>query len=180
MTNIGEKIKYLRQANGLTQEELADRCELSKGFISQLERNMTSPSIATLIDILDSLGTDLPAFFQEQAVGQVVFSRQDYAVKEDSDHGHEICWLIPNAQKNRMEPIIVTLQPGGQTGIDDPHEGEEFGYILEGQIVIQIGQRRIKARRGDSFQISPAEPHALHNPGKRTARVLWISTPPSF
>lgn len=180
MINIGEKIKYLRQANGLTQEELADRCELSKGFISQLERNMTSPSIATLIDILDSLGTDLPAFFQEQTAGQVVFSQQDYAVKDNSDQGHEICWLIPNAQKNRMEPIIVTLQPNGQTDTDHPHEGEEFGYVLEGQIVICVGRRKIKARRGDSFQISPAEPHALHNPGRRIARVLWISTPPSF
>lgn len=180
MINIGEKIKYLRQANGLTQEELADRCELTKGFISQLERNMTSPSIATLIDILDSLGTDLPAFFQEQAVDQIVFSRQDYAVKEDNEMGHEICWLIPNAQKNQMEPIIVTLHPGGQSNEDHPHEGEEFGFVLEGQIIITIGQRKIRARRGDSFKISPTEPHMLSNPGKRIARVLWISTPPSF
>lgn len=180
MINIGQKIKHLRQANGLTQEELADRCELSKGFISQLERNITSPSIVTLKDILDSLGTDLPAFFQEQAVSQVVFSSQDYAVKEVSEQGQEICWLIPNAQKNEMEPILVTLHPGGQTGTDHPHEGEEFGYVLEGQIMITIGQRKIKARRGDSFQINPSEPHALSNPGKRIARVLWISTPPSF
>ncbi len=153
MINIGEKIKYLRQANGLTQEELADRCELSKGFISQLERNMTSPSITTLMDILDSLGTDLPAFFQEQTAGQVVFSQQDYAIKEDTEQGHDICWLIPNAQKNRMEPILVTLQPGGQTSTDHPHEGEEFGYVLEGRILITIGQRKIKARRGDSLSL---------------------------
>lgn len=60
---IGAKIKRLRLQRGLTQEELADRCELSKGFISQVERDLTSPSIASLTDILECLGTDLPSFF---------------------------------------------------------------------------------------------------------------------
>ena len=63
--NIGEKIKNLRLKNGLTQEELADRCELSKGFISLVEHNQTSPSITTLGDILDALGTDFAKFFKE-------------------------------------------------------------------------------------------------------------------
>ena len=57
---IGEKIKRLRLQRGLTQEEVADRCELSKGFISLLERDLTSPSVATLTDVLDCHGTDLP------------------------------------------------------------------------------------------------------------------------
>ena len=62
---IGEKIRRLRQQYGLTQKELADRCELSKGFISQLENDITSPSIATLVDILTCLGTDLKTFFDD-------------------------------------------------------------------------------------------------------------------
>ena len=61
--DIGKKIKELRVQKGLTQEELADRSELSKGFISQVERNLTSPSIATLTDLLQCLGTDLETFF---------------------------------------------------------------------------------------------------------------------
>ena len=76
---IGGKIKELRMLKGLTQEELADRCELSKGFISQLERDLTSPSIATLVDILKCLGTDLREFFDETEEAQVVFSKDDYA-----------------------------------------------------------------------------------------------------
>ena len=63
-TNIGEKIKQLRIMNGLTQEELADRAELSKGFISQLERDLTSPSISTLEDLLQCLGFSLDAWLQ--------------------------------------------------------------------------------------------------------------------
>ena len=62
---IGNKIKELRLKNGLTQEELADRCELTKGFISQLERELTSPAISTLVDILSGLGTNLHEFFSE-------------------------------------------------------------------------------------------------------------------
>ena len=79
--NIGNKLKELRIAKGLTQEELADRAELSKGFISQLERDLTSPSIATLIDILQCLGSDLKSFFSEESDEQVVFHEEDFFEK---------------------------------------------------------------------------------------------------
>lgn len=69
--NIGNKIRELRIEKNLTQEELANRAELSKGFISQLERNLTSPSIATLIDILQCLGTNLTEFFAEESDEQL-------------------------------------------------------------------------------------------------------------
>ena len=75
---IGSRLKELRIQKGLTQEELADRSELSKGFISQLERDLTSPSIATLIDILQCLGTDLSDFFTKEEDTQVVFHDSDY------------------------------------------------------------------------------------------------------
>ena len=80
--NIGLKIKELRVQKGLTQEELADRCELSKGFISQLERDLTSPSIASLMDILQCLGTDLKDFFSDEEDTQIVFGAKDYFEKE--------------------------------------------------------------------------------------------------
>ena len=64
--NLGKKIKQMRNQKGLTQEELADRCELTKGYISQLENNLNSPSIATLTDILSALGSNLSEFFQEE------------------------------------------------------------------------------------------------------------------
>ena len=69
---IGEKIKRLRLEKFLTKEELAERCELSKGFISQLERDLTSPSIATLVDILEGLGTNLKEFFNEDEPEKIV------------------------------------------------------------------------------------------------------------
>ncbi len=181
--HIGDKIKSLRQQNQLTQEELADRCELSKGFISLLERDMTSPSIATLTDILSCLGTDLQEFFSglgADADRQVVFRAQEHMVKRDAEMASEVVWLIPTAQKNVMEPILVTLEPGGATFLDRPHEGEEVGYVLQGNITIEMGDRHCRAGRGDSFLIQPDAPHRIVNVGKRTARFIWISSPPSF
>ena len=101
--NIGQKVRELRIAKNLTQEELADRSELSKGFISQLERDLTSPSIATLVDILQCLGTNLNEFFSDDEEEQVVFGDEDYFEKKDTDLKNTIEWIIPNAQRNMME-----------------------------------------------------------------------------
>lgn len=178
--DIGNKIKGLRVRLGLTQEELGDRTELSKGFISQLERNLTSPSIATLIDILEALGTNISDFFSEDSADKLVFSGEDMSVMNDEESGYSIRWLVPNAQKNSLEPILVTLAPGGATAIQTPHEGEEFGYVLAGSVVLHLGQTRLKARRGDSFCFKPNYVHYIENSGKSEARIVWVATPPSF
>ena len=122
--DIGNKLKQLRILKGLTQEELADRAELSKGYISQLERDLTSPSIATLMDILQCLGTSIGEFFNEEPEEQVVFGKSDYFEKVDAESGCSVTWIIPNAQKNRMEPILLTLEPGGSTCRTRPTRGK--------------------------------------------------------
>lgn len=177
---IGEKIKRMRLRLGLTQEELAARTELSKGFISQLERDITSPSIATLMDILEALGSDIASFFNEAPQEKIVYTEEDVFVKEDDERGSQICWLITNAQKNALEPIMVTIAPGGETIMDDPHEGEEFGYVLLGAVTLKLGERKFKVRKGESFYFKSSSAHTIYNTGKKAARVLWVSTPPSF
>ena len=177
---IGAKIRSLRISKNLTQEELADRAELSKGFISQLERDLTSPSIATLTDILQCLGTNLKEFFSEDSEEQIVFSPDDFFEKLDSEQKTKIEWIIPNAQKNMMEPILLTLEPGGMTYPDMPHEGEEFGYVLSGKIRIHIGKRQYMAKKGDAFYFTPHASHYISADHNLGASILWISTPPSF
>lgn len=176
--DIGNKLKELRVLKGLTQEELADRSELSKGFISQLERNLTSPSITTLMDILQCLGTSIGEFFNEAPDEQIVFGKQDYFVKEDTEYKNEIKWIIPNAQKNTMEPIYLTLQAGGSTCPDTPHEGEEFGYVLQGNVSIHLGNKTYKAKKGESFYYTADKTHFLSS--KNGAVLIWVSSPPSF
>ena len=107
--DIGKKLKELRLQNDLTLGDLASRSELTKGFLSQVERNLTTPSIATLQDILEALGSNLSEFFREEEESQIVFQTQDFFVDEQEDYTIE--WVVPNAQKNEMEPILFTLHP---------------------------------------------------------------------
>lgn len=164
----------------LTQEELADRCELTKGFISQVERDLTSPSIATLVDILESLGTDLSNFFKEAPNEKIVFTEDDFFISENTDLNYTINWIVPNAQKNEMEPILIEIDSYGETKMDEPHEGEEFGYVLNGNIDIYYGEEQYRVKSGESFYYSANVNHYIKNPGKLKARVLWITTPPNF
>jgi len=178
--SIGDKIKNMRLTYSLTQEELADRCELSKSFISLLERNLTSPSIATLSDILDVFNVTLEDFFSQKVIEQHVFKKEDVFVKEASEDGVEINWLVYNAQKNEMEPILVKLQPKSTLFDEDAHIGEEFGYVLSGMIQLEINDKTYKVKKGESFYFNSEVHHKIYNDGNHTATILMVSTPPSF
>ena len=176
---IGVKIRALRLKNNLTQEELADRCELTKGYISQLENDLTSPSIATLIDILSALGTDLKEFFSDTDTEEkVVFNKNEFIEKITDDY--VLNWVVPNAQKNVMEPVHIVLHGGAKTDDDFPHEGEEFGFVLKGEIVLHLGKRQVKAKKGESFYFTANTVHSIENKRDLDAEFIWVSSPPSF
>ena len=162
--DIGYRIKQLRTKNNLTLEELASRCELTKGFLSQLERNLTSPSIATLQDIVEALGTTLAKFFQEETEEKLVFTDDDYFVDEREDC--TIHWIVPNAQSHE---VVV-------------HEGEEFGYVLSGRIkLVNLDTGKVYiVKKGQTFYVKGSFSHCLKNDSAQPARVLWICTPPIF
>ena len=176
---LGDKIKQLRLQCDLTQEELANRCELTKGYISQLENDLTSPSIATLSDILTALGTSLSEFFTDNETEEkIVFHDEDFIEKETDEMIWN--WLVPNAQKNIMEPVLITLNPLCQTSEDVPHEGEEFGYCLDGEITLHLGKKKYVIKKGDSFYYTADKIHYIINTKKEPATFIWISSPPSF
>ena len=180
MVEIGEKIKRLRTEKQLTQEELANRCELSKGYISQLENDLTSPSIATLVDILEILGSNLRDFFADEVIEKVTFKKDDMFETDDEELGYNFKWLVPNSQKYEMEPVLVTLSPGGRYKEEKPHEGEEFGYVLKGSIYLCLGDKKFKVKKGESFYYKATNKHYVMNEGKTMAELIWVSSPPSF
>lgn len=175
---LGAKIKRLRLQCGLTQEELADRCELTKGYISQLENELTSPSIQTLLDVLSALGTTAAEFFGDDEEEQIVFTADDFFEK-DAD-GHVITWLVPNSQRNEMEPILITIRPGAASVKDMPHEGEEFGFVIRGSVVLHLGKKEHVAKAGDSFYYESNKVHYLENRSAEDAVVVWVASPPTF
>lgn len=178
-TRIGIKIKDLRNQNGLTQQELADRTELTKGYISQLERGQVAPSVVTLLDLIECLGTTASEFFKEAETEHVVFSEEGFFEKID-DGGNSIQWIVPPAQQNQMEPLLVALQPKQCLEEDKPHEGEEFGYVISGKIKLHLGEKVYTVKAGESFYYPAKRKHYIENPGARPAKLIWVSTPPTF
>ncbi len=175
---IGKKIKERRIYLNLTQEELANRCELTKGFISQLENDKTDPSIETLKNILDALGTSFSNFFKEDEDPQIKFSEDEQL---DKDFGGYIqSWLVPTAQSRSMEPIYVVIKPKEKTDMDLPHEGEEFGYVISGLINLHYDNKVEMIKQGESFYFRTNKPHYLENVGDNEAHVIWVSCPPNF
>ncbi|MBS6196618.1 MAG: helix-turn-helix transcriptional regulator [Clostridiales bacterium] len=176
--DIGKKLKEMRLQNDLTLNALASRSELTKGFLSQVERNLTTPSIATLEDILEALGSSLSDFFHEEEEKQIVFPTEDFFVDEQEDY--KIEWVIPNAQKNQMEPILLTLYPHKKSHELLAFQGEEFGYVLKGNVTIVKGTKKYKVKTGETFYMDGKTSHYLYNHGSSEAKVLWITTPPMF
>jgi transcriptional regulator with XRE-family HTH domain len=178
---IGERLKRLRMINSLTQEELASRADLTKGYISQLENDATSPSIATLKDIVDIFGITMQEFFAEPSRGaDVVYGAEARVQSTDDDDGVKVELLVPGAQNREMDPALVTLQPGEEMVEQGYHEGEEFGYVLAGRIQLRLDDQLYTVKKDECFYFGSDKKHAVKNIGKTEARILWVVTPPTF
>ena len=178
---IGRKLKQLRLGVPLTQEELGERTDLSKGFISQVENDQTSPSIETLIDILTVLDVTPSEFFMGiSATPKIVFGKTERvsSAREESKHV-DFQLLVPRAVNYELDPALVTIQPGGVTLVDKPHEGEEFGYVISGEVTLHLAGESHRVRRGECFLYEARQQHYLENKGKRPAKLVWVTTPPT-
>lgn len=179
MLQVGERIRELRMSQGLTQEELADRADLTKGFISQLERDLTSPSLESLLGILLALDTDIVSFFRSQENDKFVFTETDRVNSDVYSEVADFQLMCPGTANFEMEPAVVTFEPG-QKIEEAPHAGEEFGYVLQGRVMVKYGDRRSAAGKGECFYFVADRAHTLSNPFSRAAKILWVSAPPSF
>lgn len=175
--NIGQKIKNLRIQKDLTQEELGERTDLSKGYISQLERNLSSPSMETFFSILEVLGISPKDFFDEkEQVQQVVYKCEDYTVYYEEEKGYEINWLVSDSNEKDMEPIILSLDKEGEYKEFEPSLSDTFAYVLEGSVCIEIGMDRYYASQGESIYYHALKKHQIKNNYHETSRLLLVAT----
>jgi transcriptional regulator with XRE-family HTH domain len=177
---IGDRLKRLRIINSLTQEELASRADLTKGFISQLENDATSPSIATLKDILDVFGVSMQEFFSDTTDAEDIVYGKEARVQASNDEKIQVELLVPGAQNREMDPVLVTLAPGEEMDEQQFHEGEEFGFILLGKVQLRLDEKLHTVRKDECFYFSSDKKHSVKNIGKGIARILWVVTPPTF
>jgi transcriptional regulator with XRE-family HTH domain len=176
---IGARLRNLRLASNLTQEELADRADLAKSFISQLERDQTSVSLDSLLQILKVLNVSVSDFFRESVEEKVVYDQNERTgLDERGAESFEL--LIPGGTNRKMEAALVRLQPGEKTDPIKPFQGEAFGYILQGILTLTFGNEIHTARGGDSFYFSGEREHVLANTGRRLVEFIWVTMPPIF
>jgi transcriptional regulator with XRE-family HTH domain len=176
---IGERIKNLRQMSNLTQEELAARANLTKGFISQVERDLTSISLDSLVQILEAMDENISDFFRETSQEKMVYREKD-RVPIEKERIQRFELLVPGATNRRLEPVLLTLKQGQATAKEKPHEGEEFGFVLQGRVSLRFGREITKLKKGECFYFWAEKEHWLENTSSRNAVILWITSPPYF
>ena len=175
--DIGKKLKELRLQKNLTQEELGERTDLTKGYISQLENGFSSPSMETFFAILEVLGTTPKDFFDpESSEQQIVYTKNDVTIFTDEEKGFSTSWLIPNSNDKEMEPVMLTLESGGEFKQFPPSLSETFGYVMKGSIQVQLGEDTYTIKKGQSFYFEASEFHQLRNIATIQARVLFVVT----
>lgn len=174
---IGKKIKRLRLKKGLTQEELGERTDLSKGFISQLERDINSPSIETLFSILNVLGSKPKDFFDDEHVRtKVVFPQGEQTVYLDEEKKYKLHWLISESNENQMEPVLISLDTKGQFKQFEPSLSETFIYVLQGKVTLTLGKQNYIASAGESLYFEASDNHLLQNASEEIAKVIYVVT----
>lgn len=174
---IGKKIKNLRLKKGLTQEELGERTDLSKGYISQLERDLSSPSIETFFDILEVLGCSPKDFFDDEERRQkVVYKEEDVTDFFDEEKGYHIQWLVPESNEKEMEPIRLSFNKKGEFKKFEPSLSETYAYVIEGEVLLKLGKQEYRAKKGESMYFHATDEHQFFNIADGLSTLLLVAT----
>lgn len=177
MIDIGQRLKDLRKEKGLTQEELSERTDLTKGYVSQLENNISSPSLDTLMDLLEVLGCTPSEFFDEKSnIQQVIYHKEDTTEFIDEEMGYTLRWLVPASNENEMEPVKITFEKDGEFKEFDPSSAETFGYVLAGSVEVRLGDEIFIAQKGESFYYYCTEAHQIINHQSSKSELLLVVT----
>lgn len=179
MVEVGKKIKAIRKEKEMTIKELSQLSNLSSGFLSQLERNISDASISSLKKIAIALNVKVKDFFESNGEDSLVIRKNERRklLIGDSKNVYEL--LAPNIIK-KMEPICKKIKPEAQSGIVEAHEGEEFVLVTQGTMQIHAGNQTYTLQEGDSLYFNANQPHSYKNIGDIEAVCIWVVTPPSL
>lgn len=173
---IGERLRAARQARRLTISQVADAAGLTKGFISRLERNAVSPSVASLITVCEVVGLRVGALFDPDDT-QVIREADARFINFGGEGVRE--WLMTPGTQSQLQVIRSSIDAGGSGG------GElytldcevEFVYVIKGHVDVQVGDTVYELRRGDGLTLRGREPHTWRNSSRHPAEVIWVLTP---
>jgi transcriptional regulator with XRE-family HTH domain len=182
---VGLKLKHTRLLKGITLKQLAMAAGCSESLLSKIENGRANPSLKMLHRVAAALDMPVAGLFKaHNDPDDVVLRRGERPVIETDQvrrgHGVRLEALIPSSSKHLLAGFINHVDPGGSSEGDLEHEGEEFGYVLEGAIELTVAGRTYHLAAGDCFHFRSERPHAYRNAQPGIARVIWINTPPTF
>jgi transcriptional regulator with XRE-family HTH domain len=183
MTELGQRLRRLRRAEDRTLKDVAQKTGYSEAYLSQVERGRASPSLASLKKIADGYGVSVAELFAENHgdANGLVLRRRDRRRMAIANSTLVKELLVARQGGKKMEPLCVTIEPGGGSKGAYDHAGEEFGLVLSGTLELMVEDHVYLVRRGDSFYFTSTRLHGFRNPSaRRKAVVLWVITPPSF
>jgi transcriptional regulator with XRE-family HTH domain len=178
---IGERIRRARITRGMTLQALAGAAGLSQAFLSRLERGQVSSSIANLIQITEALDIPLQSLF---AAPEAEPARQGFTVYRSAEAGDlrtvestGYRWLpvAGGGPDEQMEAFLLIFPCDRRSDVLVSHAGEEFCYVLEGEILFRIGEAQLRLRAGDGVHLRSDIPHMAENAGESEARILMVT-----
>lgn len=179
---VGERLRAVREATGLSQRTLARRSGVANGLVSMIELNRTSPSVATLKKILDCIPMTLADFFAGSlpSAGGPIFYRASELVEIGSD-GISYRQVGRDLDRRALQLLHERLPPGADTGVDMlRHDSEEGGVVVRGTLELTVAGRCHLLRPGDAYYFDSRLPHRFRNPGDEECEVVSACSPPSF
>jgi quercetin dioxygenase-like cupin family protein len=169
----------------MTQKELAEQVGLTPSFISQLEKNLISPSLDSLLKLSEKLNTQAVYFLADGESGPLQkmvikpSERQDVTLPGLKGDNLKLQLLVSDVLNRRMEPYLLTIKKGAViNGHFYGHRGDEFAYVIEGELEVEIQDEKQLVRQGDSLYIESTFPSKWANTGKGDAVILWVLSPP--
>jgi transcriptional regulator with XRE-family HTH domain len=176
---IGGRLKHARLVKGLTLREVANQAGCSESLLSKIENERATPSLGMLHQITAALGTNISTVFEMDGDPKaIVCEPQDRPVFVSAE-GIQVERLIPFVPGRLLQASIHLIAPGSA---DEPvvHQGEELGYVLEGELEVIVGQRSYTAKAGSAFVFRSEIPHHYRNCGEVPVRVIWVNTPATY
>lgn len=177
---IGAYLKHARLTKGLRLKTLAEEVGCTESFLSKVENNKVRPSLTVLQRIVVVLGINMAALFDAEARGIDPVSVTRAGERPATAHigaGTGVAFERLVAGSPLIAANIRHVEPGGASAGLVRNEGEEMGYVIQGEMELTVADRSYKLARGDTFFFKSSLPHGYRNPGKSNLSVLWINTP---
>jgi transcriptional regulator with XRE-family HTH domain len=177
---LGDRIRTLRKSQNISIETLSKRTGLSKGLISQTERDITGPTVTSLWKICKALNVKINYFFDElEEYNPIV--RKGERKKIQFKHANRTYELLCPDLKKAIEMLWIEIEPG-ECSTEEliSHEGEECGIVIKGTLTVMSEEKEYNLNEGDSIYLDSTTPHRYKNIGNETSVSVWAMVPQSF